>query len=246
MTQYQRWFLFRSMMWRYMAMLCINVVVVSWHCKSPLCRLHPTVDPSHIGEERGREEREGEGAPKGPELENCSVTAGSLGDQGGGWGPGALASSLFIGIHQWWLRNNSLHNSCVRWTQLFIKGAANKPESYERSGGCIEPLMIRCRADNSGSSIDSILSPPPSNWDQQYHYWPVFVANCLTGCGCSGLGTRSIKTYIWGFDRNWYKIFLQQNHHRSHKNTLQWRIPSQLPLWILFSHWQSQTIKNLD
>ena len=42
-------------------MLCINVVVVSWHCKSPLCRLHPTVDPSHIGEERGREEREGEG-----------------------------------------------------------------------------------------------------------------------------------------------------------------------------------------
>ena len=87
-------------MWRYMATLCINVVVVSWHCKSPLCRLDPTVDPSHIGEERGREEREGEGAPKGPELENCSVTAGSLGDQGGGWGPGALASSLFIGIHQ--------------------------------------------------------------------------------------------------------------------------------------------------
>ena len=82
MTQYQRWFLLRSMMWRYMAMLCINVVVVSWHCKSPLCRLHPTVDPSHIGEERGREEREGEGAPKGPELENCSVTAKSLGDQG--------------------------------------------------------------------------------------------------------------------------------------------------------------------
>ena len=63
-------------------MLCINVVVVSWHCKSPLCRLHPTVDPSNIGEERGREEREGEGAPKGPELENCSVTAKSQGDQG--------------------------------------------------------------------------------------------------------------------------------------------------------------------
>ena len=153
--------------------------IVNPLCAACILRLTPRTLEKR-GEERKGKGKGREGAPKGPELENCSVTAGSLGDQGGGWGPGALASSLFIGIHQWWLRNNSLHNSCVRWTQLFIKGAANKPESYERSGGCIEPLMIRCRADNSGSSIDSILSPPPSNWDQQYHYWPVFVANCST------------------------------------------------------------------
>ena len=67
-------------------MLCINVVVVSWHCKSPLCRLHPTVDPSHIGEERGREEREGEGKglPRDPNSKTVARLPGPSGIKGEG------------------------------------------------------------------------------------------------------------------------------------------------------------------
>ena len=79
----------------------------------------------------------------------------------------------------WWPRNNSLHNSCVRQASLNYstdvhKGTANNIVTSQRRVYLVpcyvgvdfaRIMMVQCGSDNSGASIDFILSPsPPPNW----------------------------------------------------------------------------------
>ena len=142
-----------------MRMPCINVVVVSWRSKSPLGRLHPTPgDPSHILQR-------GEGAPRDPNWKSCSVTAvGSL---------GSLARSCILPVHLprhpsvWWLRNNSLQNSSVRWVGLNpIQLAAKGPlTTLKYPTNHSYGVRVQCDTDTVQIILDHQLissSPPPS------------------------------------------------------------------------------------